>query len=227
MNGIPSSFPSLSRVRRICSLLRTSTHCPTFSDFLDVIVSWDQNFSGSTLRLLSLLSLGAHSYTPAQITIEGTFADELLYMGNAHITRPFEFFEPQANPLNRFIQLDSPFSRGPLGFETRQYSGDLAEVDAIAALVWAAILCVFDFAVRNSLVNDARQIADLIVFLRAAHIERFAMDQIPGGVQYGNEGAADVFDMHNWPPGRAVAFDVDVPCGSGPSDKVVEHQIKS
>src|SRR5580704_7999105 len=136
---------------------------------------------------LRLLTLGAHSHTPAQISIEGTFADELLYMGNAHITRPFEFFEPQANPLNRFIQFHRPFSRGPLGFETRQYSGDLAEVDAIAALVRPAILCVFDFAVRNSLVNDIRQIADLIVFLRAAHVERFAMNQIPGGVQYGKE----------------------------------------
>src|SRR5579862_5118190 len=180
-----------------------------------------------SIAALKLLTLGAHSHPPAQISIERTFADELLYMGNAHIARPFEFFEPQANPLNRFIQLHGPFLRGPLRFETRQYSRDLAEIDAIAALVRAAIPCVFDFAVRNSLVNDVRQIADLIVFLGAAHIERFAMNQILRSIQYGNEGARDVFDVDNWPPGRAVALDVNVTCGGGPGDKVVEHQIES
>ena len=63
--------------------------------------------------------------------------------------------------------------------------------------------------------------------LGAADIERLIEDALLGRFERGDEGAGDVLDMHDRPPGRSVRLKIDEPSGHRPGHQVVEHDIES
>ena len=51
------------------------------------------------------------------------------------------------------------------------------------------------------------------------------MDQGTRGVQHSQEGATEVFDVHERPPRRAVALNRDLTGGVGRGHEVVDHDV--
>ena len=63
--------------------------------------------------------------------------------------------------------------------------------------------------------------------LGAADVERLIENALLGGFECGDEGAGDILDMHDRPPGRSVRLEIDEPSGHRPGNQVVEHDIES
>ena len=51
------------------------------------------------------------------------------------------------------------------------------------------------------------------------------MHLLPGGLHDGQEGAADVADVHQGPPGCAVTLEQHLAGGEGVAGQVVHHQV--
>src|SRR5580704_13822299 len=151
--------------------------------------------------------LHAGGSLPAEIRIELSGGQQAADVVDALVTRPFEIFELQIGVLAGFVEFLGAEAQIPFRLEIRKGALDLAEIYSIAARVGAAIGGIFDAAARDGLANDFGHVADLIISVCDAHVEGLTMNQVPRSFEYGQERAADVFDVHHRSPRRTIALD--------------------
>ena len=137
-----------------------------------------------------------------QILVEFAIADQFLHMGDALESLPFKLLERQPGSAISVVELLHAASRRPLGFECVQASGDIVTVDAIASRIWPRVEREFDPAIGNDRLHDIGDFSDLVVFCRQANIERLVVDKVAIGLEGGDIGSSDVFDVHDRPPRR-------------------------
>ena len=161
-----------------------------------------------------------------EVSREDAIGDQLLDMADALIARTFELSEGQAGlPIGRIKLLGAP-AGVPFRLKGRQHAGDLGEIDTIGARVRAGVGGNLDPAARNHVGDDLGDVADAVVVLGAADIERLIADAPLRRFERGDEGARDVLDMHDRAPGRPVGFEVNQPCGDRPGHEVIEHDVE-
>src|SRR5690606_10380732 len=129
---------------------------------------------------------------------------QLFDVRQAAVAGAFELVEGDTDAEVGVVQLLRAAARGPLRHERRQYAPDLVAVDAVGARVRAGAGGELDLAAGHRLGDDPGDVADLEVLVRPPHVERFVVDDFARGVQRGDEGARDVFDVDDGAPGRAV-----------------------
>ena len=130
-------------------------------------------------------------------------------MANALIARPFELFEGKLGRSIGGIELLGATSRVPLRLEGRQLASDLLEADAVGSLVRSGVRRHFDAAARHDAGNDLGDVAHAIIVRGRAHVEGLIEDHFFRRLERGNEGAGDVLDMRDRPPGRSIRLEID------------------
>jgi hypothetical protein len=80
-------------------------------------------------------------------------------------------------------------------------------------------------APRNDVGNDVGNLADAIVLLRRADVERLQVHELARRLERCQERARDVLDVDERAPGRAVAHDQDVARGEGETGQVVDDEV--
>ena len=88
-----------------------------------------------------------------------------------------------------------------------QRARNLRAIDPVVAGVRRSVTSELELATRHRIANDLRQLAHAVVLVGSSDVEGFGVDRIAGRLERGDEGAADVFDVHDRPPWRAVALD--------------------
>ena len=125
------------------------------------------------------------------------------------VLRSFEFVQLQIALPEGLVELSRARADRPLRPERRETAGDLFEADAVGAGVRAGALGELDPAVRHRLAHDLGDLADLEVLVGPSDVEDLAVDGLARRFEHGEEGARDVLDVDERPPGRAVALQVD------------------
>src|SRR5713226_2822993 len=88
-------------------------------------------------------------------------------------------------------------ARVPSRLELRQEATDLREVNPVAPRVGSTVLGVFDARARDDLPDDLGEVPNPIVLVAMADIQRLVVDDFTRSGQGGQEGAGNIFDMHN------------------------------
>ncbi len=114
----------------------------------------------------------------------------------------------------------------PLRAELRHVLREFVAIDAVAAEVGATAGGVLDDAAGNGLADDFGELADAVVFVGAADIERLVVDGIARCDERNGEGLADIFNMYDGTPGGTVAADFDAAGEEGCGDEIVDHKIE-
>src|SRR3954469_14059279 len=161
---------------------------------------------------------------PAEGLVELARLLELLHAPDAQEAAALELDQAEPAPLEGGVQLLDPTPRGPLRPE-RQGLGDLRAVHAVAARVRAAALGVLDAAVRHDLLDEGGQLVHLEVLLGAPDVERLVVDELERRLERGQKGACDVLDVHDRPPGSAVAHDQHAARRERVTGEVVDDQV--
>src|SRR4029077_16258649 len=102
-------------------------------------------------------------------------------------------------------------------------AAELAEVGAIVSRVPSSIASKGDLAAGDGLLDDLGDLPDAVVLIAPADVECLRVDCLARRGENGEEGAADVLDVDDGPPGRPVALQEHLARGEGPGDQVVEH----
>ena len=108
----------------------------------------------------------------AQIRPENPVGHQLLDVTDPLIARPLELVQRQPGLAVGLIELLGTASRIPLRLEFRQRAGDLLEADAVGARIRSGIRREFEAAAGHHIGDDLRQIADAVIVLAVADIER-------------------------------------------------------
>src|SRR4051794_31544704 len=153
---------------------------------------------------------------PAQVRSQVAASHQPLDLVDAAVARPLEVVEPQADGLVRLVELPRALARVPLRLEAGEDPSDLGEVGAVVALVRAGVLGELDLAAGHGLLHDLRDLADAVVLVVAPHVEGLRVDRLARRGEDGQEGAADVLDVDDGPPGAAVRLEEHLAGGKGP-----------
>src|SRR6266481_1779750 len=164
---------------------------------------------------------------PAQVGPEVSHAHQLLELVDAPVARPLEVLELEPQRLVGLVELPRALARVPLRLERRQQAADLGEIGAVVALVGPRTVGEGDLATRHGLLHDLGDLADPVVLIVAPDVERLRMDRLARRGEHRQEGAADVLDVDDGPPGRAVALEKHLARGEGPGDQVVEDDVET
>jgi len=148
-------------------------------------------------------------------------------MVNALVTDAFEIFDVETNLLIGVEKLSRAAAGIPFRLKFRQQSLYATEINLVAALVRARVSSEIDLAVRHGPFDNPRDIANLIVFVGATDIERLVVNAFARGVNNGDEGSRNIFNVDERTPGSAVALQIDAPRGDGPGHEVVDYQVKA
>src|SRR5207237_9344572 len=116
----------------------------------------------------------------------------------------------------RLLELARALVRVPPRLERRDLAADLGEVGAVVAFVGPGILREGDLAARHRLLHDLGDLADPEVLVVAPDVERLPVHDLAGRGEDGEERAADVLDVDDGSPGRAIALEEDLARGEGP-----------
>ena len=114
----------------------------------------------------------------------------------------------------------------PGGLEFRHVLADLGETDPVAAGV-AAGVPDGQRAAREGPRHDLGDLADPVVAGIRADVEALARHRLPVGGQRAEHRLADVLDVHDRPPGRAVRGHADLANGVGEAAEVVQHHVEA
>lgn len=148
-------------------------------------------------------------------------------MVDALEARSLEILELEADARVGLVQLLDAAAHGPLRLEFVDGPRQQVAVDTVAAQVRAGPLGEADLAAGHHAVDDLGHLADAVVLGGGADVEGPAMHERAVGLQQGDVGAGDVLDMHQRPPGRAVALEVHLAGREGPRGQVVDHQVEA
>src|SRR3989442_13040155 len=121
--------------------------------------------------------------------------------------RPLAILEYQSGASVGGIELLRAPTRVPLRLELGQEALDLVEVHPIGPGGRATVLRMLDARPWDDLLNDRRQVANPVVLLSLAHVERLVVDHLARRGQNGHVRACNVLDVNYRTPGRAVALD--------------------
>src|SRR5258708_28889475 len=148
-------------------------------------------------------------------------------MVDALITDAFEIFDAETDLFVGVEKLLCAAAGIPLGLKFWQQGLNAAEINFVAALVWACIPSEIDLAIRHGLFDNPRDIADLVILVAATDVERLVVNALAGGVKNSDERPRNVFDMHERTPGSAIALEIDASRGDSPCYEVVNHQVEA
>src|SRR5258708_14377013 len=99
-------------------------------------------------------------------------------MVDALITDAFEIFDAETDLFVGVEKLLCAAAGIPLGLKFWQQGLNAAEINFVAALVWACIPSEIDLAIRHGLFDNPLDVAYLIVFLAAAAIKRLVVNAL-------------------------------------------------
>src|SRR5438105_4877397 len=153
---------------------------------------------------------------PAQVGSEVSHLHQLLELVDAPEARPLEILELEPHRLVRFVELPGALAGVPLGLERGQLAADLGEIGAVVAFVRSGVLREGDLAARHRLLHDLGDLADPEVLVVAPDVEGLSVHRLAGRGEDGEERAADVLDVDDGSPGRAIALEEDLARGEGP-----------
>ena len=101
----------------------------------------------------------------------------------------------------------TPASRVPLEIEGREYRFQLGEIDAVVAHVPTCTIGERQARARYGISDQLGDVADLHVVDRAPDVERLVVHILPRRLSHGQNDAANVLDVHQRSPRRAVALE--------------------
>src|SRR5262245_19368689 len=162
---------------------------------------------------------------PAQGSVKPAFALQLLNALDAQIFGSHEFKRSQSETPVGCVQLLDAAPHRPLRLEFGQRPRDLAAIDAITTEIGSAAFGVFDHAVWHYLANDFGNVANPVILLALAHVERLIMNRLARRMQDRKKRPADVLDMHQRTPRSAVALNHDLFRGVGVTNETVHHEV--
>ena len=145
----------------------------------------------------------------SQVVSEDAVGDQLLDVADALVARSLELLERQLRLAIGVVELLGAAPRIPLRLEGGQHARDLVEVDAVGARVGARIRSDLEPAARNHVGDDRGDIADAVIVRGLADIECLIEDQVLRRFERRDEGARDVFDVDDRPPGRSIGLQID------------------
>src|SRR3954470_11459515 len=161
---------------------------------------------------------------PAQRAVEAIVALKILNSLQTHVVGKHLAREPDA--LHLIVQFFDSAPDRPLGAEA-QLRGDFVAVHTVAPRVWTTAVGVLHGAAGDYLLDDVGNVTDLVILLRASDIERLVVDQLAFGGEGKQDRARDVFNVHERPPGSAVALNEDLAGGIRDADEVVDDDIRA
>src|SRR5206468_6608682 len=100
-------------------------------------------------------------------------------------------------------------------------------VDAVGTFISARTLGVGYRRAGNDPAHDVGDLADTVILGRDPDVEDLAVHGLAWRLDCREEGAADIGDMNDRPPGHAVALQEDTLAGERVGDKVVQNQIET
>ena len=150
-----------------------------------------------------------------------------LDLVDAPVARALEVLELEADGLVRLVELLAPLRASHCGWKPGRTRGDLGEVGAVVALVGAGVLGEGDLAAGHRLLDDLGDVPDAVVLVVAADVEGLRVHRLARRGQDRQEGAADVLDVHDGPPGAAVALEQHLAGGERPGHQVVQHDVEA
>ena len=109
-------------------------------------------------------------------------------MVDALETGAFAILEGETDlPVGEVELLGAPASR-PLGLEVREQALNLSEIRPVAPRIGAAVGGVLDARAGDDVLDNFRQIADAVVLLSAADVERLVVNDLARRRQRRHEG---------------------------------------
>src|SRR5216684_1559733 len=121
------------------------------------------------------------------------------------VPNTFELLYGETDSLIGRVKFLGAASHTPREFEPRK-ALYLVAIHSIATLVGTSVGSVLDLGSRHGLSYNFGYLADTVVVLIPANIERLVMNQFEWCFKDGQESTGDVFDMDNRSPGGAVAL---------------------
>src|SRR5262245_50307315 len=112
---------------------------------------------------------------PTQLVVELIGLLEVLELFEAGKKSALETFEGEAARFILLVEFDDAFFQIPLRAEVGQHTGNFAELHPITAAVRLAPSRVSDFAAGNNLLDQRRDVADLIILAVHADVESLVM----------------------------------------------------
>jgi len=138
-----------------------------------------------------------------------------------------EVCELETVPAKITVKLPNSHVGIPYRLELRHEPRDFAEVDTVVACIRARLGSIDNAAAGDNVSDYVGQFADTVILAISPHVERLVMNYVPGDDQRGGERPADVFDVHERAPWRAVAHDVNLSRSKPPACQIVKHDISS
>src|SRR5688572_22808696 len=170
--------------------------------------------------------ISGSSLAPEEVLVDLAGLDQVVDLLEPRVGARLEEVARHADPLEHLEQLLGAAAHVPARREAGQPLGDLVEAHLVVALV-AAPAAEGDGAARESLAHDRGDVANLVVLAVGADVERLAVDCLARRLEGAGGRLADVEDMHQWPPGRAVGIHPDLPVAPGEAREVVHDEIET
>src|SRR5262245_55584364 len=104
-------------------------------------------------------------------------------MVNALVFWPLKIFQTHIGLAISLMELLDAAPGIPLWFERRQGVGKLTEIHSIAPFIWLRACGIFNAAVWYQVFDNLREVADLIIFFIASHIESLVVDHLTRRMQ--------------------------------------------
>src|SRR5262245_10629022 len=162
---------------------------------------------------------------PAQVRVEPTFRQQSGDPPDPQEAIALEVVPAKTQTLERVAELDDARRDVPARREPGQRARQLAEVDPVAAGIGARALRVLDRAAGDRLPHQLRDVAHAVVLARPAHVERLSVHEPARGSEHVEARAAEVLDVHERAPRRAVALEPDPARREGPADEIVHDEV--
>ena len=112
-------------------------------------------------------------------------------------------------------------------FRSGNVSFELGEVHTVVTQVRPGAVGERHRRPGHGLADHLGDVADLHVVLVPPDVERLVVDELARGLEHGQERPADVLDVHERPPRRAVAFQAHLPGRQRDGGEVVHHDVQA
>src|SRR5919198_1648276 len=169
----------------------------------------------------------ASSLAPAEVAVEEALVQQALEVLEPRVARPFEVLPRQPDLAIRGRELRRASPRVPFRLVLRERALEAAAVDSVTPRVGDRALRQLDLALRQLLVDERREVADLVVLARGADVERLRVDRLPRRRERTDDGATAVADVDDRPPRAPVGEEPDPAGRERPADEVVQDDVEA